>query len=176
MPEDPVTPDEPTKPLGETTSPVERATQAIMRFEMPERLLLLGSGLAFVLGFFAWFSFKSMFGSMSVDGYDGAGWLFGIASVAVVCLLIVPTLRQAVLGGTSPKNAKLILFGLAAAAFAFGPLRFLLSGPGEGLQNIPQGMNDGFSAGRTMWFWLAFLASGTAVGGGFLALREEVPK
>ena len=156
------------------TPAVQVATEAFMRLEQPQRLLLIGSSLTFVLGFLPWYSFSSLFGGISFNGYDATGGLFGFTSVLTVALLVLPTLHQAVLGNLTQKNVNLVLLGLASATLFLGPMRWILSGgPGE-LSHMPTGASEGYSAGKTLWFWLAFLAACTAVFGAFKSLREQM--
>jgi hypothetical protein len=111
---------------------------------------------------------------MSFNGFAASGVAFGVTSLATVALLAVPTLQRAVLGELSRKNAQLVLFGLAAATLVLGPLRMLLSGGAGGLPSIPAGMSEAVSGGRTLWFWLALAAAGTALGGAYAGLRKAL--
>ena len=124
-----------------------------------------------MLGLLPWWSYSTPFGGVSFNGFSGAGWLFGIASLSTVLLMVVPTLRKATLGGLTAKNAKLVLLGLAALTFCFGPLRELL---GSQRPDIPAGLAENISAGKTLWFVLALCAAGAAVAGAFLSLRKDV--
>lgn len=170
--------DSPAQSSAESTSSgaqaVQGAADAVMRFEMPQRLLLIGSAVTFVLGFLPWYTFSSMMGGISFNGFDGAGWLFGLTSVVTVALMMLPAIHQAALGSLTQKNEKLVFLALAAATFFFGPLRMLLGGAPGQFANMPTESTDVFSAGKTLWFWLAFLAAGGAVFGAYRSLRDHM--
>ncbi len=164
----------PTAGSGPAGKAVQQVTDLIKRQEMPEKLLLIGSCATFLLGFFSWYTFTSVFSGMSLSGFSVAGPIFGITSVVTVALMVVPRLREAVLGNLTRKNTSLVFLCLAAVTFLFGPLSYLLSGGGGDVPNMPTGSNAGYSAGKTIWFWLAFMASGSAVFGAYQALRRDI--
>ena len=85
------------------TTPPPWAAGFLERFSMPERLMLFGSGISFLLGFFNWYSISSTFMGKSygggVSGFNPwYGKLFFVTSLATVVLLAAPTLRQSLLG------------------------------------------------------------------------------
>ncbi|MHC5064658.1 MAG: hypothetical protein ACYTG5_11870 [Planctomycetota bacterium] len=164
---------------GTATQAVQDLKKKILEFDMPMRQLVLGSAATFLLCLFPWYVFDTGFGDLgrrSFNGFTGLGFLAGISSLAVVLLLLLPQLHEAALGNFDRKQRMQILFGLAVATVAFGPLRELLSGgdshigPGADLGGaIP----DEFNVGWTIWFWLACISSGVAAYGGYQALTAE---
>jgi hypothetical protein len=140
---------------------------------MPERLMLFGSGIAFLLGFFSWYSVSStMMGKSFGGGVSGFnpwyGKLFFVTSLATVVLLAAPALRQSLLGKQPAKTQRLVFLGLVAASVLFGPLWFIIDAGGVNSFSMPE-----VSAGRTIWCWLALLAAGAALVGGIMHLKEE---
>ncbi len=164
---------------AESTDPgaVKVIQDRVKGMDHADRLLLFGSVGVFLLGFLHWYAIKTPFASMSYQGYSGGvGWLFGVTSLSTTALLLVPSLRESLFGGLTRRNTKQILFGLAVATLVFGPLRMLFSSPVEGMPDMSgmQGeMAEMFSVGRTLWFWLACIAGGVAVYGGYQALSGE---
>ena len=77
-------------------------------------------------------------------------------------------------GGLNAKNTSQVFFVLAAVTFLFGPARHLVNGPSSDMPDLPAEANELFSAGNTLWFWLAFLVAGAALFGAFQSMRKQV--
>lgn len=171
----PEPPESGAKPTGDDVKQaaqqqVERAKEYLMRFGLPQRLMLVGSGLAFLLGFLNWYAVKTPLGSHGVNGFaPWHGKLFFLTSLGTVLLLTVSGIRDAVLGKQSPQNRRLIFLGLVGVSLIFGPVWFMMSVDEPAMPVAAAN----FSIGKTMWFWLALLAAGTAAAGGFMAMKED---
>lgn len=150
----------------------ERAREYVMGFEMPQRLLLLGSGAALLFGIFPWWSVRSPFGGGSINGFQGWGWLYFVSAAVTILLVTMPTVRQPLIGSLPADKQRLVFFGLSCATLLFGPLRFLLGG-GAPQSDVAGGEALGFSVGKTMWLWCALIAAGVAVAGGVKLLAAN---
>ncbi len=154
----------------------ERAREYVMRFEMPQRLLLLGSGAALLFGFLPWWSVRSPFGGQSINGFQDWGWLYFVAAVGTILLLTMPAVRQPLIGSLTPELQRVIFFGLSCATLLFGPLMFLFNDPGRQMGGMPAGAESvGISIGKTIWVWCALISAGVAVTGGVKLLTANSP-
>lgn len=150
----------------------KRAYGFVMRFELPERLMLVGSGAALLLGFLPWWSMSHPQMSTSANAFaPWHGTIFLLTSLATVLLLAVPAIREPLLGGQPPARRRLIFFGLCLATLLFGPLLFGLSTQTNA--QFPEFMSASISFGKTAWYWLALIASGAAVAGGWMQLQRK---
>ena len=169
QPEPPASADSESKPpvKQQVEQQVERAREYMMRFELPQRLMLIGSAVVFLLGFLSWYVVAVPLMRTGVSGFSPwHGKLFFVTSLGTVLLLTVASIRQQVIGKQSEQNQKLIFLGLVGGTLIFGPVWFML-----GADEVPDMSGAGVSIGKTFWFWLAFLAAGVAVVGGVMGMK-----
>ena len=104
----------------------QRAHRYVMSFALPQRLMLLGSGAAFLLGFLTWFVIRAP----SAIIYSQSGYLFWhskvffLTSLITVLLLTVAGVRSALLDRMPPDRRRLVFPTLTGTSLIFGPIFF----------------------------------------------------
>ena len=158
---------------------LKSGVKAFKSFELHDRIVLAGSAIFFVLGFFDWFSISAPMGvgklpfgmpTIGVDCYQlWHGKIAFLSSLAATLFIALPDLRKQLLGQRTPLANAIILLGLTAATLIFGPLFFAMNIRVQGQQALDLAK---VSVGRTFWFYLAFLAALAALGAAAAKWRE----
>ena len=153
--------DEKEAPREETSNPSAAGLrEGFQRLDQRDKIVLVGTGLAFILGFLPWY--VELFGaseSSSMSGFSPwYGKLYFLTCLTTVGLLTLPNLREKALAKLGQDARALSVPVLTAATLVVGPVIFLMDTGGtlEPMDTLVM------SAGRTGWFYLAFLAAAAA--------------
>jgi len=137
--------------------------EAITKLEMRDKVIFLASAALVLLFFLPWWRMDVQIlgstDSASANGLHGAGWIGFLAA----CLTTAAGLTNM---GFVPLSAELkamarktvVQLGLSGVALVLGPIAFW-SDYGDHVMAGPFG-----HAGKTLFFWLAFLAAAAAAG------------
>ncbi len=155
--------DEKEAPQAGNQSSGSSIADAFQKLDPQDRIVLYGTAGAFFFGFLPWYSI-SVFGvSHTTAGFaPWHGKIYFLSCLAITCLLLLPALRQQLFEKLSPGLRTLTIPVLAAATLIFGPVFFMM-GSGQAFAGSEE--TDGLmSGGKTMWFFLSFLATAAAAG------------
>lgn len=162
--------------MTEETGSSQSIADEYRELDFRDRIVLLASAGAFLLGFLPWYS-VSVFGlTQSTNGFvPWHGKVFFLTSLATVCLLLLPVLRQQLLNKLSPDGRALTIPVLTAISLIFGPVFALVDVP-EAFAGVRDagGASQGLvSGGNTWWLVLAFLATAAAAGMAFSKWKQS---
>jgi hypothetical protein len=147
--------------------------EAIRKLDFRDRVIFLGSAALVVLFFLPWYRVKvEMLGvSESMSGLQDAAWigffaacLGTVAGLANMGFIPLSAEQKALAGKTT------VQLGLAAAAFLMGPIYFWSQVKGGAEHPM---LGDAVQAGKTLFFWLAFLVAAGAAGCAGWKLADE---
>ena len=135
--------------------------ETFRRLEIRDQVTVVGAGLVFLLCLFPWYSMTAeLFGSsepslMRLRGITPwYGKLSFLACAATAGLIMLPKLRDRIFAGMGEDAHALSVPILTAVTLVLGPV-FLLLDTGGTLETTSLEMTEG----RTMWFYIAFLAA-----------------
>ena len=162
--------DEKEAPREETPNPSAGGLrEGFQRLDQRDKVVLVGTGLAFILGFLPWYSVNmEFFGASESTGMSGFspwyGKLYFLTCLATASLIMLPKLREQVFAKLGQDARALSVPILTAATLVLGPVFFLIDTGGTLEPTVGLEM----SAGRTGWFYLAFLAVAAACAGAWM--------
>jgi len=160
-----------TSNKGGAAEKAREVTEAIKKLDLRDRVIFLGSAALVILFFLPWWRVEvTMFGttdSKSVNGLHEAGWIGFLAA----CLGTAAGLANMGFVPLSPElkaqaRKTAVQLALAAGALLLGPVYFW--------SQVEEPMMMGLArAGKTMFFWIAFLAALAAAGAAGWKLSDE---
>ncbi len=148
--------------------------ETFRRLEIRDQVTVVGAGLVFLLCLFPWYSMTAeLFGSaepslMRLRGITPwYGKLSFLACVATAGLIMLPKLRDRIFASMGEDAHALSVPILTAVIVVLGPV-FLLIDTGGSLETTSLEMTEG----RTIWFYIAFLAAVAATASAWWKWRD----
>lgn len=147
-------PDEKEVPREQTRITPSLA-DAFRALDFRDKVTLVGTGLAFILGVLPWYSFNTAVTRGFGPWY---GKLYFLGCLATAGLIMLPNLRKRVFARLGQDARALSVPILTAATLVIGPVFFFIA-TGGALEPVE---GTEISEGRTGWFYIAFLAAAAA--------------
>lgn len=148
--------------------------ETFRRLEIRDQVTVVGAGLVFLLCFFPWYSMTTMLYEASEPSLmrlrgltPWYGKLSFLACAATAGLIMLPKLRDRVFANMGEDAHALSVPILSAAIVVLGPV-FLLIDTGGSLETTSLEMTEG----RTIWFYIAFLAAVAATASAWWKWRD----